>query len=94
MNKPRFGGMVVIGMLAAMGAGAQSDPWGALRFLERKWEGPASGEPGRGISSREFRFDLNGRFFRLATRASGSPSRPGPSPKFMKTSACTVTTRR
>ena len=48
MHKPRFVGVLAIGMLSAMSAAAQSDPWAALRFLEGKWEGPASGEPGKG----------------------------------------------
>jgi hypothetical protein len=81
MNRPRFGEMVVIGMLVAMGAGAQSDPWGALRFLEGKWEGPASGEPGRGISSREFRFDLNGRFLSARNKSVWEPKSPGAKPE-------------
>ena len=45
MNKPKIVRIVAIAMLAASGAGAQSDPWTALRFLERKWEGKATGEP-------------------------------------------------
>ncbi len=47
MNKPSCVGILAIGMLAATGARAESDPWTALRFLEGKWEGRASGEPGK-----------------------------------------------
>ena len=81
MNKPRFGGIVVIGILAAIGARAQSDPWTALRFLEGKWDGPTSGEPGKGVSSREFRFDLNGRFLSARNKSVWEPKSPGAKPE-------------
>jgi hypothetical protein len=81
MNKPRFVEIVVIGMLTAMGAGAQPDPWAALRFLAGKWQGPASGEPGKGVSSREFRFDLNGRFLSTRNKSVWEPKLPGAKPE-------------
>src|SRR6266481_6178005 len=81
MNKPRFVGIVVVGMLTAMGAGAQPDPWASLRFLEGKWEGPAAGEPGKGVSSREFRFDLNGRFLSARNKSVWEPKSPGAKPE-------------
>jgi hypothetical protein len=41
---------------------AQTDPWANLRVLEGKWEGPTTGKPGKGITSREYRFEMNGKF--------------------------------
>ena len=58
MMKIRLGQLAV---LVAVSAGADTDPWSAIRYFEGKWEGQAHGEPGKGISRREFRFDLNGR---------------------------------
>ena len=54
-------------------AGAQDDPWAALRFLEGKWEGAAKGEPGKGVSTREYRFDLNGRFLSARNKSIWKP---------------------
>jgi hypothetical protein len=41
---------------------AQTDPWANLRVLEGKWEGLTTGKPGKGITSREYRFEMNGKF--------------------------------
>jgi hypothetical protein len=41
---------------------AQSDTWAPLRVFEGKWEGPALGQPGKGFSSREYRFVMDGHF--------------------------------
>lgn len=49
-------------MLAAVWAVAQSDPWASLRVFEGKWEGPTSGKPGTGLTTREYRFELNHHF--------------------------------
>lgn len=73
--------MVVIGAMAAASAGAQADPWAALRFLEGKWEGKATGEPGKGVSSREYRFDLNGRFLSARNRSVWEPKSPEAKPE-------------
>lgn len=51
-----------IALLTPIGGVAQSDPWAVLRVFEGKWEGPVSGKPGKGFSSREYRFELNGHF--------------------------------
>jgi len=51
-----------IAVMIAIGALAQSDPWAPLRVFEGKWEGPSSGKPGKGTTTREFRFEMNGRF--------------------------------
>ena len=58
--------IATIAALAGPGAIGQSDSLDPIRFLEGKWEGTATGEPGKGVSTREYRFDLNGRF--LAAR--------------------------
>ena len=81
MNKSTVIHVVATAVLAAAGAGAQSDPWAALRFLEGKWEGKATGEPGKGVSSREYRFDLNGRFLSARTRSVYEPKSPGAKPE-------------
>ncbi|SRR5260370_22019728 len=81
MNKPSCVGILAIGMLAATGARAESDPWTALRFLEGKWEGRASGEPGKGVSSREFIFDLNGRFLSARNKSVWEPKSNGAKPE-------------
>jgi hypothetical protein len=58
--------LLTIAAMAAALAGpraiAQSDSLSPIRFLEGMWEGKATGEPGKGISKREYRYDLNGRF--------------------------------
>jgi hypothetical protein len=62
-------------------AHAQSDPWAALRFLEGKWEGTVTGQPGKGVNSREYRFDLNGRFLSARSRSVYEPKAPGDKPE-------------
>jgi hypothetical protein len=51
-----------IALLIAFNAVAESDPWAVLRAFDGKWEGPSTGRPGKGSTSREFWFELNGRF--------------------------------
>jgi hypothetical protein len=61
----RFGAIAILG-LAALGASAQSpaqaDPFAALRVFVGKGQGPTSGKPGTGTTTREYRFELNGHF--------------------------------
>jgi hypothetical protein len=76
MHQRKLIGIVALGVLAA-GGGAQSDPWAVLRFLEGKWEGKASGQPGNGGSSREYRFELNGRFLSGRNRSVYEPRSAG-----------------
>jgi hypothetical protein len=49
-------------MPIAFSAVAEPDPWAVLRAFDGKWEGRATGKPGKGSISRGFRFELNGRF--------------------------------
>ena len=51
-----------IAFLIAVSAVAQSDPWVPLRPFEGRWEGTSSGKPGNGSTSREYRFEMNGKF--------------------------------
>ena len=55
-------GFVPIAVLIAITAVAQQDPWAPLRVFEGKWEGTSSGKPGNGSTSRDFHFELNGKF--------------------------------
>ena len=67
--------------LAGSRAMAQSDSWTPIRFLEGKWEGKATGEPGKGVSSREYRFDLNGSFLSARNRSIYEPKAAGAKPE-------------
>jgi hypothetical protein len=49
-------------IMIAISAFAQSDQWAALRVFEGSWEGTTSGKPGVGSTSREYRFELGGKF--------------------------------
>lgn len=77
MKKLNVVGIVAIAVLGTARVGAQSDPWAALRFLEGKWEGRATGEPGKGVISREYRFELNGRFLSARNKSVYKPKSPG-----------------
>ncbi|HYL76757.1 MAG TPA: hypothetical protein VEU96_21255 [Bryobacteraceae bacterium] len=46
----------------AVSAAAQPDSWVPVRVFEGKWEGPITGKPGKQFSSREYRFELGGKF--------------------------------
>jgi hypothetical protein len=62
-------------------AAAQSDPWAPLRVFEGKWEGPAPGKPGNGRTTREYRFELGGRFLVARNRSVYEPRPPGAKPE-------------
>ena len=66
--------------LAAISALAQSDPWAPLRAFEGKWEGDTSGKPGKGTTSREYRFELNGKFMFQRDKSQYQPSDPAGKP--------------
>ena len=53
---------VVFALIFMTGALAQTDPWTPLRVFEGKWQGSTSGKPGKGTTTREYRFELNGHF--------------------------------
>ena len=69
-------------LIAAVAAAQPApDPFAALRVLEGKWEGAASGEPGKGASTREYKFDLAGRFLIVRNRSVYEPKSPGAKPE-------------
>ena len=68
-------------ILMAACAAAQSDPWAALRVFEGKWQGAARGDPGKGTSTREYRFELNGRFLRARNQSVYEPKSPDVKPE-------------
>jgi hypothetical protein len=65
-----------VAALAGSAAVAQSDSLSQIRFLEGKWEGTAVGEPGKGVSKREYKFDLNGRFLSARNKSVYEPKTP------------------
>ncbi len=73
MDKRILVRVVTIAVAATASISAQSDPWAGLRFMEGKWEGTATGQPGKGTSSREYRFELNGRFLSARNRSIYEP---------------------
>ena len=60
----------------AMSAMAQSDPWAPVRVFVGKWEGSTSGKPGTGTTSREYRFELNGKFLSQRDTSVYQPENP------------------
>ena len=69
-----------IAVMIAIGAVAQSDPWEPLRVFEGRWEGPSSGKPGKGSTSREYRFELNGKFLFQRDKSVYQPEDPAAKP--------------
>jgi hypothetical protein len=69
--------VAVLIVLSAMG---QSDSWAPLRVFEGKWEGPTTGKPGKGTTSREYKFELNGQFFSQRDRSVYQPEDPAAKP--------------
>ena len=67
--------MSVLVALAGIAA-AQSDPWTPLRVFQGKWSGESSGEPGKGVSNREYQFELEGIFCRPACEVNTRPKQP------------------
>lgn len=78
MNRFRALALLVAVVSAAT---SQSDPWAPVRVLEGRWEGEAKGQPGRGRSSREYKFDLNGKFLVARNRSVYEPKSQGEKPE-------------
>jgi len=75
---------IIIGLLSVTlaPAVAQSDPFAPLvRLLEGKWEGSASGNPGKGVSSREYRLELGRRYMSALTKSVYEPKTPEAKPE-------------
>jgi hypothetical protein len=73
--------LVSIALLIAGGTAAQPDPWTPLRVFEGTWEGPATGQSGKGISYREYSFVLGGRFLSATNHARYEPKSAGVKPE-------------
>ena len=86
--------IATIATLAGPGAVGQSDSLGQIRFLEGKWEGTATGEPGKGVSTREYRLDLNGRFLSARNKSVYEPKSPETKAECTRTLECTATIAR
>jgi hypothetical protein len=72
---------LVLPLLAVAAIAQQADPLAPLRAFEGKWVGPASGEPGKGISTREYKFDLGGRFLIARNQSVYEPKAPAGKPE-------------
>jgi hypothetical protein len=69
--------VVALAAAAALAQGPPpADPLAPVRFLAGRWTGEASGQPGKGVSEREYRFELRGRFLSGRSRTAYEP-RPG-----------------
>jgi len=62
--------------MVAIAAMSQTDPWAAMRVFEGKWEGPTSGKPGKGTTTREYQFELNGHFLSQRDKSVYQPEAP------------------
>ncbi len=71
---------VAVVFFIAMSALAQSDPWAPLRAFEGKWEGDTSGKPGKGTTTRDYRFELNGKFLFQRDKSVYQPTDPAGKP--------------
>lgn len=70
-----------IAIMMAISTMAQSDPWAPLRVFVGKWEGQISGQPGKQFSSREYRFELNGKFLSQRDKSVYEPDVPTAKPR-------------
>ncbi|WP_321475166.1 hypothetical protein [uncultured Paludibaculum sp.] len=55
--------------LSLLQAPVAEDRFAPVRFLEGRWKGVATGEPGRGVSEREYRFEMKGRFLSVRNKS-------------------------
>jgi len=69
-----------LAILIASCAMAQTDPWTVLCSFEGKWEGPTVGNPGKGSTVREYKFELNGRFLSQRDKSVYQPGDPTAKP--------------
>jgi hypothetical protein len=66
-----------ITFMIAVSALAQSDPWAPLRVFEGEWQGPSTGRPGNGSTSRQYRFEMSGKFLFQRDKSVYQPGDPG-----------------
>jgi len=57
-----FGTCFLFLLASAALPGQNTDVWAPLRVLEGNWAGESDGKPGKGTSTREYRFEMNGRY--------------------------------
>jgi len=67
-------------VMVAIAAVSQTDPWAAMRVFEGRWEGPTSGKPGKGTTTREYQFELNGHFLSQRDKSVYQPETPAGKP--------------
>ena len=60
-------------LTAPADAPPSADPLSPVLFLEGRWKGMASGEPGKGVSAREYRLELRGRYLVARSRSVWDP---------------------
>ena len=65
----------------ALTAQSQSDPWKELRVFEGNWQGATAGKPGKGTTTREYRFQLNGRILSQRDLSVYQPADPAAKPQ-------------
>jgi len=71
---------LLVALVIAASALAQSDPWAPLRAFEGKWEGETSGKPGKGTTAREYQFRMNGKFLFQRDKSVYQPTDPAGKP--------------
>ena len=69
-----------IAVMIACSAVAQPAPWAVLSVFEGKWEGATTGKPGKGHTSREYKFELNGHFLSQRDQSVYQPEDPSAKP--------------
>jgi hypothetical protein len=57
------------------------DPWAPIRVFEGKWEGEAKGQPGKGVTSREYHFELGQRFLSARNKSVYEPKSANAKPE-------------
>jgi hypothetical protein len=60
-------------LLAQQPQASSADPWAGLRILEGRWDGESSGQPGKGKSTRECSFVLNGKYLEIRNKSTYPP---------------------
>lgn len=54
------------------------DIWEPMKYFAGKWEGTGSGEPGRSMLEREYKFVLNNKFLKVDHRSTYAPQKKNP----------------
>lgn len=70
--------LAMLALLATSQTSPTQDGWSAVRALIGTWQGTVEGQPGKGVSTREYRFALNGRFIEVRNRSVYAPQPKNP----------------